>query len=199
MSAGPVLVLIPVSTPTIYISLLQQQIRTLPRMPISDFRYFDDNLPEDNVPYADFDAPIDSNNPRDSSATAIVASALLELFQLTGGYFPAPILRSEICTLCPPPLPKTISHRLVSVSSPFYLPPLLSLSSYLAGNPSYLEMAQEYMSSLLLSPEYFDPTATDGWEALLRKSAADWGGPEVGSITGDYYTLEMMASVQDDL
>ena len=47
-------------------------------------RYFDENLPEDKVPFADFDAPEDSDNPKDSSATAIVASALFELFELTG-------------------------------------------------------------------------------------------------------------------
>lgn len=47
-------------------------------------RYFNDNLREDKVPYSDFDAPVDSSNPRDSSSTAIVASALLEIFQLTG-------------------------------------------------------------------------------------------------------------------
>lgn len=46
--------------------------------------YFVDNLPDDNVPYADFDAPVDSDNPKDSSATAIVTSALFELFELTG-------------------------------------------------------------------------------------------------------------------
>ncbi|MEI6896037.1 MAG: glycoside hydrolase family 88 protein, partial [Psychromonas sp.] len=37
----------------------------------------------DLVPYSDFDAPINDDNPRDTSATAIVASALLELYQLT--------------------------------------------------------------------------------------------------------------------
>jgi len=37
----------------------------------------------DWVPYADFDAPINAKNPRDTSATAIVASALLELYQIT--------------------------------------------------------------------------------------------------------------------
>lgn len=36
------------------------------------------------VPYSDFDAPLDSRNPRDSSAAAIVASAALELYQHTG-------------------------------------------------------------------------------------------------------------------
>ena len=48
------------------------------------YRYFDNNLPSDNVPFADFDAPENAENPKDSSATAIVASALFELFELTG-------------------------------------------------------------------------------------------------------------------
>ncbi|MDP0501990.1 MAG: glycoside hydrolase family 88 protein [Verrucomicrobiota bacterium JB022] len=39
---------------------------------------------DDYVPYSDFDAPIDSRNPRDSSASAIVASAALELYMITG-------------------------------------------------------------------------------------------------------------------
>lgn len=38
---------------------------------------------DDYVPYADFDAPIDDDNPRDTSATSIVASALLELYKIT--------------------------------------------------------------------------------------------------------------------
>lgn len=37
------------------------------------------NLPEDYVPYWDFDDPSIPNSPRDASAAAIVASALLEL------------------------------------------------------------------------------------------------------------------------
>lgn len=58
----------------------------------------------------------------------------------------------------------------------------------------YLEMGQEYLSSLLYSTEYFNAAATDGWEALLRASSAAWGDPEVGSVTGDYFTLESMVS-----
>lgn len=38
---------------------------------------------DDWVPYSDFDAPLDEDNPRDSSAAAIVASALIELYILT--------------------------------------------------------------------------------------------------------------------
>eukprot|EP00752_Nemacystus_decipiens_P012850 g11377.t1 len=107
--------------------------------------YFDTNLPDDNVPYADFDAPLDADNPRDSSSTAIVGSALFEMFELSG-------------------------------------------------NIAYLEKAQTYLSSLVLSPTYFDPEATDGWEALLRMSASEHGPEEggVGSVTGDYFLLENM-------
>lgn len=48
-------------------------------------RYFQDNLPADLVPPADFDAPESaSENGKDSSSTAIVASALLELYAETG-------------------------------------------------------------------------------------------------------------------
>ncbi len=38
----------------------------------------------DNIPFSDFDAPLDSQNPRDTSAAAIVASASMELFEITG-------------------------------------------------------------------------------------------------------------------
>jgi len=41
-------------------------------------------LPKDMIPYWDFDAPNIPNEPRDASAAAITASALLELSVLTG-------------------------------------------------------------------------------------------------------------------
>lgn len=41
------------------------------------------NLPEDGIPYWDFDAPNIPNEPRDVSAGAIVASALVELYGYT--------------------------------------------------------------------------------------------------------------------
>ena len=44
--------------------------------------YFVDNLPADNVPYCDFDAPEIPNLEQDSSAAAIAASGLLELATL---------------------------------------------------------------------------------------------------------------------
>lgn len=42
------------------------------------------NLPEDKVPYWDFDAPDIPHAPRDASAAAIMASALIELSELVG-------------------------------------------------------------------------------------------------------------------
>ena len=41
------------------------------------------NLPEDGIPYWDFDAPNIPNEPRDVSAGAIVSSALIELYGYT--------------------------------------------------------------------------------------------------------------------
>lgn len=45
------------------------------------------NLPEDKVPYWDFDDPGIPNVPRDASAAAIIASALVELSQMDSGDF----------------------------------------------------------------------------------------------------------------
>lgn len=46
--------------------------------------YFLDRLPEDGMPYWDFDAPGLPNEERDASAAAITASALIELASETG-------------------------------------------------------------------------------------------------------------------
>ena len=48
---------------------------------IADFILHHPNLPEDKVPYWDFDAPETPSRPRDVSAAAITASALYELAQ----------------------------------------------------------------------------------------------------------------------
>ncbi|MCM1295896.1 MAG: glycoside hydrolase family 88 protein [Muribaculaceae bacterium] len=44
-----------------------------------------DRLPEDKIPYWDFDDPAIPNAPRDASAACVVASALLELSDYVGG------------------------------------------------------------------------------------------------------------------
>ncbi len=48
---------------------------------ITDFIFSHPNMPTDLIPYWDFDADTIPNTPRDTSAAAIIASALLELSQ----------------------------------------------------------------------------------------------------------------------
>ncbi|KAA2240408.1 glucuronyl hydrolase [Chitinophaga agrisoli] len=52
---------------------------------IADFILNNPQLPADMVPYWDFDAPGIPNVPRDASAAAVAASALLELSRYAGG------------------------------------------------------------------------------------------------------------------
>lgn len=52
---------------------------------IADFIINNKKIPKDNIPYWDYDAPDIPNAPRDASAAAITASALLELQQYVPG------------------------------------------------------------------------------------------------------------------
>lgn len=50
---------------------------------VTDFVFNNPNLPEDLVPYWDFDAPQIPNEPRDVSSAAVIASALYEMYTYT--------------------------------------------------------------------------------------------------------------------
>lgn len=50
-------------------------------MSIADYISSHKNLPKDKIPYWDFDAPAGKDTPRDASAGALMASALVELSQ----------------------------------------------------------------------------------------------------------------------
>jgi hypothetical protein len=52
---------------------------------IADFLISQPNLPEDKIPYWDYDAPGIPDAKRDASAGAIMASALIELSGFVGG------------------------------------------------------------------------------------------------------------------
>src|SRR5690606_26365849 len=54
---------------------------------IANFILNHPNYPEDGVPYWDFNAPKIPNEPRDASAAAILASALIELSDYTEGRY----------------------------------------------------------------------------------------------------------------
>jgi hypothetical protein len=71
---------------------------------IYNYIFSNPNLPDDLVPYWDFDAPNIPNEPRDASAAAIIASALYEL------------------SACGKPEYKQTADRIInSLSSPAYL------------------------------------------------------------------------------
>jgi unsaturated chondroitin disaccharide hydrolase len=62
-------------------------------------------LPQDKIPYWDFDAPDIPNAPRDASAAAIMASALIELSDYTEPEFGRQCLdlaRQQLLSLCSP-------------------------------------------------------------------------------------------------
>lgn len=50
---------------------------------IATFLINHDRLPEDGIPYWDFDAPKIPKEPRDASAAAVIASAMIELYEYT--------------------------------------------------------------------------------------------------------------------
>ncbi len=50
---------------------------------VCDFVFNDPNLPEDGIPYWDFDAPNIPDEPRDASTAAVIASALYEIYTYT--------------------------------------------------------------------------------------------------------------------
>jgi len=54
---------------------------------IASFLMKHPNMPEDKIPYWDFNAPDIPNAPRDASAAAVMASALIELSQLDSSEF----------------------------------------------------------------------------------------------------------------
>ncbi len=54
---------------------------------IADFILNNKNLPKDGVPYWDFDVPDKATAPRDASAAAVIASALVELSSYTNGKY----------------------------------------------------------------------------------------------------------------
>ena len=78
---------------------------------IADFLIGHKNMPADKIPYWDFTAPGIPNEPRDASAAAIMASALLELADMVDGD-----VRSRYQTFA--------EDQLHSLSSPAYHAPL---------------------------------------------------------------------------
>jgi unsaturated chondroitin disaccharide hydrolase len=66
---------------------------------IADYILNHPNMPDDKIPYWDFNAPDIPNALRDASAGAVIASALIELSTLTGNEDSVKYLESGACML----------------------------------------------------------------------------------------------------
>jgi len=110
-------------------------------------------LPADAVPYWDFDAPGIPDAPRDASAAAIMASALIELSGLAGGDEGKALL-------------DLARRQLLSLTSPAYLAPKGENGSFLLMHcVGHLPGGKEIDVPLVYADYYF-------LEALLRYRAA---------------------------
>lgn len=69
---------------------------------VLNFFFSDKRLPEDKIPYWDFDAPNIPNEPRDASTAAIIASALYEIYTYTDDEAHKALADELIATLSTP-------------------------------------------------------------------------------------------------
>ena len=118
---------------------------------IENFLFTHRNMPEDLVPYWDFDAPNIPDEPRDASAAAVMASALYEL----SGYIPEKsadyIAKAD--------------KILESLSSPAYRSPLNENRGFLLLHSTGSKPGNSEVDVPLVYADYYF------LEALLRKGA----------------------------
>lgn len=127
---------------------------------IADFIARHPRLPEDKVPYWDFDAPPGDATPRDASAAAIICSALLELSEFAPAGPAAEYLR--------------LAHQqLRSLSSPRYRAPLGEQGCFLLQHATgHRPQNSEVDVPIIYADYYF-------LEALLRARRQLAGEPAV--------------------
>jgi hypothetical protein len=115
--------------------------------------YFIAHLPSDNVPYWDFNAPVTAATPRDTSAAAVAADALLRLAAL----IPGTAKGTEYQTVG--------ENILTSLASPTYLAQGTKLSGILGQGALWVNKG-EYNESLSFGDYYF-LDALNRYEGLI--------------------------------
>ena len=118
---------------------------------IENYLFTHRNMPEDLVPYWDFDAPDIPNEPRDASAAAVIASALYEL----SGYVPEK--SAEYIAKA--------DKILASLSSTAYRSPLNENRGFLLLHSTGSKPGNSEVDTPLIYADYYF------LEALLRKKA----------------------------
>jgi len=116
---------------------------------IENYLFTHRNMPEDMVPYWDFDAPNIPDEPRDASAAAVIASALYEL----SGYIP----EKSVDYIA------KANKILQSLSSPAYRSPLNENRGFLLLHSTGSKPANSEVDVPLIYADYYF------LESLLRK------------------------------
>ena len=112
--------------------------------------YFIAHLPSDGVPYWDFNAPVTPTTPRDSSAAAVAADALLRLAKLLPGTDGATYFNAAV-------------HILTSLASPAYLAGGTSSPGILLHGARYVPKDQS--DGALIFGDYYFLDAINRYEA----------------------------------
>ena len=121
-----------------------------------------DRLPKDLIPFWDFDAPHTSNEPKDASAAAIVASALIEL----SGYTKDKALSNEYLIKAKGMLKELSSEKYHSQDVN---------SSFLLHSTGHFPDGSEIDASIIYADYYY-------LEALLRLKKEEEGKPLLASL-----------------
>jgi unsaturated chondroitin disaccharide hydrolase len=120
--------------------------------------YFVSHLPPDKVPYWDFDVPDKASAPRDTSAAAVTASALLEL----SGYETDPAAKQRDTD--------TARDILTSLSSPTYAPRDPKFAAMLQHGTQHLPKG--WADSGIMFGDYYFVEALGRYEKTVGSTAA---------------------------
>jgi unsaturated chondroitin disaccharide hydrolase len=115
--------------------------------------YFINHLPADGIPYYDFNAPVTATTPRDSSAAAIAADALLRLAKLIPGTADATRYQA------------TAEQILTTLTSPAYLAEGTKSSGILLHGALWVAKGESDES--LSFGDYYFLDAMNRWEGLI--------------------------------
>ncbi|RJE74015.1 glycoside hydrolase family 88 protein [Reichenbachiella sp. MSK19-1] len=127
-------------------------------------RVYLDRLPEDLIPYWDFDAPNIPNEPRDASAAALVASALLELSKYSDEELAQEYVSKATAML------EELSTNYQSGNKN---------SAFLLHSTGHMPNGSEIDASIIYADYYYV-------EALLRLKKLQQGEPVVNSVLASF-------------
>lgn len=125
---------------------------------IADFILKHPNLPQDKIPFWDFNAPSIPNEPRDASAAAIICSALIDLSQLVD------VQKSEEYT-------RIAQQQIMTLSSPTYRAELGTNSGFILKHSVGSKPANSEIDVPLTYADYYFVESLIRMKELLSRNA----------------------------